>query len=443
MNVYDKVSDFILKVKGFLSGETKGHLIKTFLVYFFVSFFMVLTKIVIARLYGQEELGIYSYFFSVASFLFLFTSFGFCEALTKKLAAGKDSLFDLFKYSALGMLVFTFPIFLLFYLFFPLADVPYMRLSFFLFVGSYSIYYLFYSVIRGKKYFAESSAYTLIWRGFFVLFLVIFVDLLFWKLLMMLSLGIFVAALCMLPRLYLLVREEKLVFEDAKKDLEKNNPKNRNISGGGSISSKEYLYLAFSLFLLQVGFYSLRTVDIYFIELLLDFSYVGIYSAYASITNVLRLVAYVFPVVMLPMAAVSNYKIRKSVFRLLFVLVPFSLLIFVLSVVFVPLFYGMEYSGQWMLAFLMVVSAGLLVLYSYFSSIFAGENKVSLFYMKLLGVDFVLSLGLNLLFNYLFISYFGLIGAPVATILVILLKILLLCYGILYLRRRKIAAVSL
>ena len=89
MNVYDKVSDFILKVKGFLSGETKGHLIKTFLVYFFVSFFMVLTKIVIARLYGQEELGIYSYFFSVASFLFLFTSFGFCEALTKSWLLGR------------------------------------------------------------------------------------------------------------------------------------------------------------------------------------------------------------------------------------------------------------------------------------------------------------------------------------------------------------------
>ena len=81
----------INKIKSiFLGGETRSHLFKTFFVYGFISLSIIIIKILIARLYGQVELGIFTFFFSLVSLVFLFTSFGIPEALTQKIIRNSD-----------------------------------------------------------------------------------------------------------------------------------------------------------------------------------------------------------------------------------------------------------------------------------------------------------------------------------------------------------------
>ncbi|MBT4446739.1 oligosaccharide flippase family protein [archaeon] len=413
-----KVKNFVQKA---VSGTTSKHLLKTYFVYVFVALLMVATKVVIARFYGQEELGVYSYFFAIGSFLFLWTSFEFGEALTQLIVKGKHDLKQSFWQSVkLGLLTTIVAIGILYLLnrqFELFANYPFIFWSLILFIVSYSAYYLLYSVLRGDKQFAKSSSYSLVWRTLFVIGILFFAlfGLPFWQVLIFLSVCILIAAVSMLPSFLKLWNR----VDGAVKSV---------------VSSSELWKLAFALFLVQVGFYSLRTIDIYVLEMLLSFSEVGYYSAYASLTNVIRLLAYVFPVVVLPMAAVSNYKIRKSLSRLLMFVIPFAALVLVGTVIFVPLFYGPEYANGFWLSFALVMSASILLLYSYSSSIFAGENDVSSKYLWVLGIDFLLSIVGNAALNYWLIGSYGIIGAPIATGIVVFVKLLFLLGAIKWFR---------
>ena len=413
-----KVKNFVQKA---VSGTTSKHLLKTYFVYVFVALLMVATKVVIARFYGQEELGVYSYFFAIGSFLFLWTSFEFGEALTQLIVKGKHDLKQSFWQSVkLGLLTTIVAIGILYLLnrqFELFANYPFIFWSLILFIVSYSAYYLLYSVLRGDKQFAKSSSYSLVWRTLFVIGILFFAlfGLPFWQVLIFLSVCILIAAVSMLPSFLKLWNR----VDGAVKSV---------------VSSSELWKLAFALFLVQVGFYSLRTIDIYVLEMLLSFSEVGYYSAYASLTNVIRLLAYVFPVVVLPMAAVSNYKIRKSLSRLLMFVIPFAALVLVGTVIFVPLFYGPEYANGFWLSFALVMSASILLLYSYSSSIFAGENDVISKYLWVLGIDFLLSIVGNAALNYWLIGSYGIIGAPIATGIVVFVKLLFLLGAIKWFR---------
>ncbi len=402
-------------------GRTSMYLMRTYVVYAFVAALMIITKIVIARAYGQEELGVYSYFFALASFIFLLTSFELPEALTQLIVKQKYNLKQVTKLCVSWIIVPTIlllTILLITNRFFGLfADYSFFSWALVLFIASYTIYYSLYSILRGYKQFAKSSAYSLVWRGFFIIGILLFAlwGLPFWLVLMLLSACILIAAITMFPAVMVLWKQEANVSYKL-------------------VSSKKLWKLAFALFLVQVGFYSLRTIDIYFLELLLSFTEVGYYSAYASFTNVIRLLAYVFPVVVLPMAAVSKYKIHKSLSRLLIAAIPFAAIVWVFTVFFVPFFYGSLYSDGFALSLALVASSTILLVYSYSSSIFAGENDVSSSYLWILGIDFLLSLIGNSLFNYYLILRYGIIGAPIATGAIVFLKVVFLLGAIKWFR---------
>ena len=78
-------------------GETATHLIKTFFVYGFFTLAVLIGRVLIARLYGQETLGIFTYFFSLVSLVFLFTSFGLPEALTQTIIKNPSQLKQILK----------------------------------------------------------------------------------------------------------------------------------------------------------------------------------------------------------------------------------------------------------------------------------------------------------------------------------------------------------
>lgn len=422
-------STFLQKCEALLlklvPGKTSGHLLRTYLVYFFVAILMIITKVVIARFYGQTELGIYSYFFAIASFLFIWTSFEFPEALTQLIVKGKYSLKQVFWLSNKWILFTTFLMLLGLYLidsfFYTLfASYSYLFLALIVFVISYTIYYQLYSVLRGDKQFAKSSAFSLVWRTSFIVGIVIlaFFNISFYLVLLLISACILFAAFTMLPDFLKIWKKTAHVTQEF-------------------VSSTKLWELAFALFLVQVGFYSLRTVDLYLLERLLSFSDVGFYSAYASFTNVIRLLAYVFPVVVLPMAAVSTFKIRKSLFRLVALLIPFAAVVLLFTTLLTPWLYGAEYAGGFWLALWLVVSASILLIFAYCSSIFVGENEVGSSYFWVLGFDFILSLVGNAVLNYYFILRFGLIGSPIATGIVVFVKVLFILFAIKWFRNIK------
>ena len=420
MKLLPTVKTYVDKVlKG---GETRTNLYKTFFIYGFIGLTLLLMRVLIARFYGAQELGIFTYFFSITNLAFLFTSFGLCEALTQTIVKDQTKLKSALKLITLLLLPFSlvFTIIFLFILkiegFHP--QFSGFTIAFVLFIIAYTIHYLTYSLLRGFKRFTSSSMYSLLNRIFFIALLILFfaLSLEFIYVLYALSLAAILATIIAIPEI---------------KKLWPTNETKENL--------KPLLHLALGLFLMQISFYSLRYIDVIVIKYLVDYNSVGIYSAYSSISNVIRMIAYVFPVVVLPMAAVSSYKLTESFKKMLILLLPFTILTLIATIILMPILYGPEYS-QILLPSLLILSSSFILVYSFFNAIFVGENEYSSFYIKILLIDVVLSIIVSTILTIFFVKLFGLSGAPLATALAVLLKILLNIYAIKKLRKNKKAA---
>ena len=404
------------------AGNTTTHLVHTFLIYGLIALSIIVTKVLIARFYGQEELGLFSYFFSLVTIVFLFTSLGFPEAVTQTIVKEPEKLRRAVYYAFIFIVPSTMIIIL------PLVltnffMMPELKVHFVVYIVAYTLFYFTYSILRGFKKFAEGSWYSLANRIIFIA-IVIWLGLRqvnFISVLFGLSVALVLATIISLPRLILFWRD---------------NWKNNSEDKLGDWSKKEFISLAFSLFLMQAGFYLLRETDTLIIPYLTGFTQLGLYSAHSSISNIIRLIAYVFPVVVLPMAAISRYKMKESFYKIIKLLVPFSLLILIATYVFVPLLYGEQYT-DYILPIFLVISSALLVIYSYFNSVFVGENKSSRFYFKILTIDFLLSLIVNTGLIIILVRSLGILGAPLATTIVVIIKILLNIYGIKRLRTQS------
>src|SRR3989344_2115772 len=438
-NIKLKVNKIIEKVKGlsanfYSSGETSEHLIKTFILYGLIALSIIIAKVLIAHLFGQIELGIFSYFFSIVTIAFLFTSLGFPEAITQIIIKHPGKLKD----TLLKGIYFIIPISMvvLALLLIPksLFATPGLKVNFVLYLILYTFFYLTYSILRGFKKFTECSIYSLVNRVIFIIFIVIFAlySISFNWLLASMSLALFIAGIIALPSIVKLWKSVSPAKNEENKEkiVEQKIEKVDNLE---KVNTKELAYLAISLFLMQTGFYLLRETDTILIPYLAGFEQQAIYSAQSSISNIIRMIAYVFPVVILPMAAVSKYKIKQSLIRVLKLLLPFSALILVLTYIAIPIIYGPQYVHVW-LPVTLVVSSTLMVIYSYFNSILVGENKFSKQYFKLLFIDFLITLIINTGLTIIFVSWWGILGAPIATTLTVLLKIGINVYGIFKLR---------
>jgi len=302
-------------------GETQSHLLKTFLVYGFIALSIIIIKIFIARFYGQEELGIFTYFFNLVSFMFLFTSFGLPDAITQTIIKEPSKLRSILKYYIpfISITTIFFTSIILLFTFHTDLDpnLPYFGVAIIMYLVSHTFFYTGYSILRGFKEFVKASTYYLINRIIFIVFIVIafIFSLKFINVLISMSLALIITVPFILPQIKKLISKETI-----------NAP------------LKTFLYLAFTLFLMQVSLQSLRFVDALSIKYVVDLTSLGLYSAHSSVTNIIRIVAYVFPIVVLPMAVTSKYKIRKSLKKILLVLVPFSSFVLIATYFLVPLF---------------------------------------------------------------------------------------------------------
>ena len=102
----------------------------------------------------------------------------------------------------------------------------------------------------------------------------------------------------------------------------------------------------------------------------------------------------------------------------------------------VPLLYGAQYAHRW-LPVALVISSTLLVVYSYLNSILVGENSISKFYFKIIVIDFLITAIINTGLVMVFVRYWGILGAPIATGVTVLLKIGWNWYGIRKLRGKS------
>ncbi|MBI2102599.1 oligosaccharide flippase family protein [Candidatus Woesearchaeota archaeon] len=410
-------------------GETAPHLLKTFFMYGLIALSIIGTKVLIARLYGQEELGQFSYFFSLVTVAFLFTSFGLPEAITQLVVKNHQLLRPIVKKALKWILSISLVVSI------PLIstsfflDTSLSKVNFVVYISTYTLFYVMYCIFRAYKKFVEGTWYSLVNRFIFIATVIIgaYLSLPFEYVLTGLSLALFTASIVSLPSLIKLWKEVEIRSEEDKTvEKEKEN-----------ITSKELLSVALSLALMQAGFYLLRETDILIISYLSNFTELGLYSAHSSLSNIIRLIAYVFPVVILPMAVASRYKISASFWKIMKILVPFSLLVLATTYLFVPLLYGKEYT-DYVLPIALVVSSALMVIYSYFNSVLVGENKVSSNYLTLITIDFFITLVVNTGLTILFIKWWGIIGAPIATTITLLLKIGLNLYGIKKLRQENL-----
>lgn len=395
-------------------GKTSSHLIKTFLMYGLIALSIIATKVLIAHFYGQEELGLFSFFFGLVSLVFLFTSFGCPEALTQVIVKNPTALPDAAQKAGKIILFFSVLVIIPFLatdFFLPTAG---LKINFVLYIITYTFFYLSYSFFRGQKQFVRGTAYSLLNRLLFIgaIFAGAYLSAPFEIVLSGLSAALLLSTLPTLPAL---LRSWKAAAEKS------------------TIPSREFLLLAFSLFLMQAGFYLLREADLIIIPYLTDFKELGLYSAHSSLSNIIRLIAYVFPVVVLPMAVNSKYKLKQSLTKILLLLIPFSIIILGATYLLVPLLYGDEYRHA-TLPLALVLSSAIMVFYSYLNSVLIGENRVSRAVLKIVGLDFFLSLLANTGLTILFVQSWGIIGAPIATIVTILMKIWLNVYGIRKLR---------
>jgi len=185
----------------------------------------------------------------------------------------------------------------------------------------------------------------------------------------------------------------------------------------------------FNMFLMALSFNAMYNIDKIAIKYVLDFSQLGLFSAYASVVNSIRLIAPAFPFILIPAAAQTKYNIKKSLQKTLFFLIPLASSIVVGSYLFVPILYGAEFSAEFLLPALIAIPSSLLVVYALLIGIFVGECKESKFKRKILTIDFLTSTIFNLVLNIYFIKLFGILGSPIATAIILSFKIMLILFG--------------
>lgn len=396
-----------------LQGETSSHLCKTLIVYGLFGISLLIIKVLIARLYSIEELGIFTYFFNVITLIFLFSGFGLPDAVAKIIIKypAQEKATTLKSIKFIIPITLTVLIIALCILTFTSLNpnIPLFNLAIITYILFYTFQYLTYSILRGRKRFVEASFYSLLGR---IVFIIAIVTLFYFQVpfsYILISFGVSI----LIPAIISLFRIGKLHHQKKIQD---------------SLLTK----VALMLFLTHVSFYSLRVMDNLVIKYLVDFTSLGIYSSYSSITNIIRMVAFVFPAVIVPMAAISSYKIKESLKKIILILAPISLAIFLVSLIIVPYLYQVALDVS--LALILTIASSCLVLYAYLNSILVGENEFSKPLLKILSVDFALSLVLNIFLNIHFINFWGIIGAPMATIVTLIFKILLNGWGIRKLR---------
>ncbi|MBT3582978.1 oligosaccharide flippase family protein [Candidatus Woesearchaeota archaeon] len=403
-----------MQIKKLSLGKTGKIISKVFLVNILIVAIGLLTNIVIARFFGKENFGIYMYFFSITNLIYIFASFGLANTFAK---FNLNELTKTLLKKVISLLVLSSFIFSVAIYFFGeyLNLNPNIKLFFWL-VLLYSFGVSLFNILGGSLRCLEKFKLAIkfsLYNRIILILLILFAILLrnFWFVLLAMSIAIISLS----------------IYEFSKIKF-----------GVKNISIKKLLLITFPFFLALINMHSMYHIDRISINYVLDFAQLGYFSAYSNFINILRIGAFTIPFVMITKSSRQKYMPFKSIKKLLILLLPIALLIGLITPFIVPFLYGSEFVDiNYYLIWSMVVSSALLVIYSLINSIFLGEHTSNKTTNIILGFDAFLSICVNLILNVILISNFGLIGAPVATAIVLLGKIFLNLFGLKFSRSRQ------
>jgi O-antigen/teichoic acid export membrane protein len=381
-------------------GKTSKILSEVFMINVLIVSIGLLTNILIARWFGQENFGIFMYFFSLTNLIYLFASFGFAnyiaklrqDELGKKLFA-KIILITLITTLIVSILVsiagqnITPPIKFWFWLVFLYA----FGITFFNIVGG---------AIRRLEKFRLAIYFSLLNRIVLLTLIVISAILQnFWFVLLSMSIAILSLVLIELPKL-------KLVKT------------NTNI--------RTTLFRTVPFLLALLSMQALYHIDRVSINYLLSFTQLGYFSGYSNFINILRIGAFTIPFVMITKSSRQKYNLQKSLRKISFLLIPIALGIGLTTPYIVPFLFGPAFMiVNYPLIWMMILASSLLVIYSLVNAIYLGSGISTHRMTHILLFDAGLSVVLNLVLNILLISKYGLVGAPLATAITLFVKIVL------------------
>jgi len=412
------ITEMIRDVLNKFFGRTSKELVKVFTIQLLIVLFGFLTNILIARFFGKESLGVFTYFFGLVGLLAIISLFGMQSSIVTIVKRNKNLAGDVIRKSFLLSIPFAF---ITTYLAIFLTDhfslnpnYSYFKFMIYLYVVVQGFYALFSNYLRAFDKFTLSNIFNLLFRVAFIVF--VFVSY-YYDSFYLLLLSMTLAMLVNFP--YLLYKF--FSFLPAVKE---------------KILTFELLRISFAFLLQSVALYSMLQVDRLTINYVLSFSSLGDYAAYSSVINIIRLAAAVFPIVLTPLAVSTKFQIRSSFKKIMIVLIPFATFVYFSSWFLVPFLFGTEFIVDYYVLLVMTISASLLVIYSYFNSIYLGEGELDKQQMRVVIVDAILSVFVNLFLNVILLKKYGLIGAPIATVVTIIIKILVVTYGIKKMRSR-------
>lgn len=405
-----KLSNKILKS---FFGETKIHLIKAFIFQTLVVVLNFIIGVIIARQFSKETYGIYTFFISITGILILISIFGLNTNISKQIS--KDNKIERvwLKKSNQFLLIWTTLTLIVSMLTFKIFDIlPNLKYFAWLIVFCVVIkvnYRFLQGLIRGRKLFVLSYTFDILGR-ILVIISLWFIILLKQEITALLLTEV-ISFTLLLIAIYYYISKKEFIQE---KITETPN-------------YKLIIFASLPFLWQSLSFHSLFHIDRIMLGTIASFSELGQFNAVSNITNTIRLIASVFPIVLVPMAVHKKFKITKSISLIILLLIPLILFISILAYFIVPIIFGPDFKTEIYLPFMLSISSGFLVLYSFISSVILGSKKDNKQLRKVFFIDaFFLSVCLNIILNYIFILKFGIIGAPVATTIVLLTKIIYL-----------------
>jgi O-antigen/teichoic acid export membrane protein len=386
-------------------GKTGNIISEVFLINILIVGVGLLTNTFIARWFGQENFGIFMYFFSITNMIYLFVSFGLANYVAK------------LKQSELSRKLFIKIIYVILIFNFLGSAIIYIvgrnlqpQIAFwFWLVFLYSFGMTLFNIVGGALRRLEKFKLAMYFSLFNRIVLIVLVAISallqnFWLVLLSMSIAIISVILFELPKIKL-------------------------SNSGASIKTTLNKSIPFLLALLSMQV--LYHIDRISIRYLLSFTQLGYFSGYSNFINILRIGAFTIPFVMITKSSRQEYNIYRSLRKLSIVLIPLALIIGFSAPYFVPFLFGPEYAVvNYQLIWMMILSSSLLVIYSLTNSIYLGSKKSDFLMQKIMWLDAFLSVGLNLTLNYYFIIQWGLVGAPLATTITLFSKIILNSYAI-------------
>jgi O-antigen/teichoic acid export membrane protein len=387
-------------------GKTGNIISKVFIINILIVSIGLLTNILLARFFGKENFGIYSYFFGLTNLIYIFASFGLANGIAK--LTQKDLSKDLLKNVILFLLATSFVISSIIYLVGEHLNLNPSMDFFFWLIFAYGFGVCIFNFMGGSlrrlekfKLAINFSLYNRIILIILIGFSIIIRN--FWFVLLAMS----IAILSLIP---LEIKKTKL--------------------GLNKLNLRNLIITSIPFFLALINMQSMYHIDRISIKYVLDFAQLGYFSAYSNFINILRIGAFTIPFVMITRSSRQDYNIYKSIKKLVILLSPLALIIGLLSPFIVPFLFGAEFVlVNQTLIWSIVTASSLLVIYSLINSIYLGKGHGKQINI-ILTIDAILSVIINLILNIILISKMGLVGAPIATSIVLIIKIILNLIGL-------------